>query len=161
MSHSELMAIQGSKSSGSLQLLPISEAELADSSQPCNERKGEEEEDGQGVRRRSAQETTRTCRMKEEKDHLNYETKQSMSRSVSVDRGSRSSVGRLETAEVAIQVNSLFSCLLLPSTFLLPPDLCLLHPFSCTEGPMRPRMRTLVRMQNEVPWKGSDRPQKT
>jgi hypothetical protein len=36
-----------------------------------------------GGRRRSVQEGsgTRTCRMKEEKNHLNYETKQSMTRS--------------------------------------------------------------------------------
>ena len=29
------------------------------------------------------------------------------------------------------------------------------------EGPMRPQMHTLVRMWTEVPWKGSNRPQKT
>ena len=29
-----------------------------------------------------------------------------------------------------------------------------------TEGPMRPQMRTFVRMRTKVPWKGSNRPQK-
>ena len=42
MSHSELMAISGSKSSGSLQLLPISESKAGSPapSEPCNDRPG-------------------------------------------------------------------------------------------------------------------------
>merc|ERR1711913_222340 len=59
-------------------------------------------------RRKSIHETslTRTCKQKEEKNNLNYETKQSMSRSASVDGiNNRNNNPRLETAEVAVQVN--------------------------------------------------------
>merc|ERR1719158_502619 len=105
MSHSELMAISGSKSSGSLQLLPISESKAGSPapSEPCNDRPGsrggapmvatvreEEEEEEVEVagrrdeasqasistptnlaRRRSITET-KTFRLKEEKNHINY-----------------------------------------------------------------------------------------
>jgi len=130
MSHSELMAISGSKSSGSLQLLPISESKAGSPapSEPCNDRPGsrggvpmvatvreEEEEEEVEVagrrdeasqasfstptnlaRRRSITET-KTFRLKEEKNHINYETQQSMSRGEAKPR--------LNTAEVAIQVD--------------------------------------------------------
>merc|ERR1719209_1853862 len=131
MSHSELMAISGSKSSGSLQLLPISESKAGSPapSEPCNDRPGsrggvpmvatvreEEEEEEVEVaggrrdeasqaslttpanlaRRRSITET-KTFRLKEEKNHINYETQQSMSRG--------EAKARLATAEVAIQVD--------------------------------------------------------
>ena len=177
MSHSELMAISGSKSSGSLQLLPISESKAGSPapSEPCNDRPGsrggvpmvatvrEEEEEEVEVagrrdeasqaslgqipypslaplgalyltisgdpanplppystrelhpsidllfslqasistptnlaRRRSITET-KTFRLKEEKNHINYETQQSMSRGEAKPR--------LNTAEVAIQVS--------------------------------------------------------
>merc|ERR1719370_2120024 len=129
MSHSELMAISGSKSSGSLQLLPISESKAVSPapSEPCNDRPGsrggvpmvatvrEEEEEEVEVagrrdeasqasistptnlaRRRSITET-KTFRLKEEKNHINYETQQSMSRGEAKPR--------LNTAEVAIQVD--------------------------------------------------------
>merc|ERR1719209_1883318 len=129
MSHSELMAISGSKSSGSLQLLPISESKAGSPapSEPCNDRPGsrggvpmvatvrEEEEEEVEVagrrdeasqasistptnlaRRRSITET-KTFRLKEEKNHINYETQQSMSRG--------EAKARLNTAEVAIQVD--------------------------------------------------------
>jgi len=134
MSHSELMAISGSKSSGSLQLLPISESKAGSPapSEPCNDRPGsrgglppmaspmvatvkeEEEEDVEVAgrrdeasqaslsaptnmtRRRSITET-KTFRLKEEKNHINYETQQSMSRG--------EAKLRLNTAEVAIQVD--------------------------------------------------------
>merc|ERR1719370_1904354 len=129
MSHSELMAISGSKSSGSLQLLPISESKAGSPapSEPCNDRPGsrggvpmvatvrEEEEEEVEVagrrdeasqasfstptnlaRRRSITET-KTFRLKEEKNHINYETQQSMSRG--------DAKPRLNTAEVAIQVD--------------------------------------------------------
>merc|ERR1711892_1554877 len=156
MSHSELMSISGSKNSGSLQLLPISESgrstpasqcsnvTVADIlySEPCNDHPNNagcatsksvvetlvevseedfDEEDnktktardsfneakGRVVkkkdesiqaslqssnirtgRRKSVHETSMSrtgCKQKEEKNNLNYETKQSMSRSASVD----------------------------------------------------------------------------
>merc|ERR1719189_1592896 len=125
-----LMAISGSKSSGSLQLLPISESKAGSPapSEPCNDRPGsrggvvpmvatvrEEEEEEVEVagrrdeasqasfstptnlaRRRSITET-KTFRLKEEKNHINYETQQSMSRG--------EAKARLNTAEVAIQVD--------------------------------------------------------
>merc|ERR1719189_2381037 len=125
-----LMAISGSKSSGSLQLLPISESKAGSPapSEPCNDRPGsrggvvpmvatvrEEEEEEVEVagrrdeasqasfstptnlaRRRSITET-KTFRLKEEKNHINYETQQSMSRGEAKPR--------LNTAEVAIQVD--------------------------------------------------------
>merc|ERR550517_1379650 len=123
------MAISGSKSSGSLQLLPISESKAGSPapSEPCNDRPGsrggvpmvatvrEEEEEEVEVagrrdeasqaslttpanlaRRRSITET-KTFRLKEEKNHINYETQQSMSRGEAKPR--------LNTAEVAIQVD--------------------------------------------------------
>merc|ERR1719382_1318250 len=123
------MAISGSKSSGSLQLLPISESKAGSPapSEPCNDRPGsrggvpmvatvreEEEEDVEVAgrrdeasqaslstpanlaRRRSITET-KTFRLKEEKNHINYETQQSMSRG--------EAKARLTTAEVAIQVD--------------------------------------------------------
>merc|ERR550517_2187374 len=125
------MAISGSKSSGSLQLLPISESKAGSPapSEPCNDRPGsrggvpmvatvreEEEEEEVEVaggrrdeasqaslstptnlaRRRSITET-KTFRLKEEKNHINYETQQSMSRG--------EAKARLNTAEVAIQVD--------------------------------------------------------
>jgi len=184
MSHSELMSISGSKNSGSLQLLPISESgrstpasqcsnvTVADIpySEPCNDHPNNsgcatsksvvetlvevseedfDEEDnktktardnfneakGRAVkkkdessqasiqssnlrtgRRKSIHETsmTRTCKQKEEKNNLNYETKQSMSRSASVDginnrnnnnNNNNNNNQKLETAEVAVQVN--------------------------------------------------------
>merc|ERR1719209_2921092 len=131
MSHSELMAISGSKSSGSLQLLPISESKAGSPapSEPCNDRPGsrggvpmvatvrEEEEEEEvevaGGRRDEASQAslttpanlarsrsiteTKTFRLKEEKNHINYETQQSMSRG--------EAKARLATAEVAIQVD--------------------------------------------------------
>merc|ERR1719228_2152712 len=153
MSHSELMAISGSKSSGSLQLLPISESkagspasvcstsglETAPCTDTCNdhpasrtgsvetvqeveeeeEQEEEQENTGHGrldmisqssiptVRKTSLQDSTatRTYRKKEEKNHYNYETKQSMTRCASMDRLSRLTPVRLETAEVAVQVD--------------------------------------------------------
>merc|ERR1719500_2706917 len=130
MSHSELMAISGSKSSGSFQLLPISESKAGSPapSEPCNDRPGsrggvpmvatvrEEEEEEVEVagrrdeasqasfstptnlaRRRSITET-KTFRLKEEKNHINYETQQSI-----MSRGEAKP--KLNTAEVAIQVD--------------------------------------------------------
>ena len=178
MSHSELMSISGSKNSGSLQLLPISESgrstpasqcsniTVADIpySEPCNDHPNGsgcassksvvetlvevseedfDEEDNKTKtardkfneakertvnkkdesiqasiqttnlrtgRRKSIHETsmTRTCKQKEEKNNLNYETKQSMSRSASVDginTRHNNNNHKLETAEVAVQVN--------------------------------------------------------
>ena len=184
MSHSELMSISGSKNSGSLQLLPISESGRSTPasqcsnvtvaeipySEPCNDHPNNsgcatsksvvetlvevseedfDEEDnktktardnfneakGRAVkkkdessqasiqssnlrtgRRKSIHETsmTRTCKQKEEKNNLNYETKQSMSRSASVDginnrnnnnNNNNNNNQKLETAEVAVQVN--------------------------------------------------------
>merc|ERR1719500_1825433 len=110
MSHSELMAISGSKSSGSFQLLPISESKAGSPapSEPCNDRPGsrggvpmvatvreeEEEEVEVGGRRDEASQAsistptnlarrrsiteTKTFRLKEEKNHINYETQQSI-----------------------------------------------------------------------------------
>lgn len=130
MSHSELMAISGSKSSGSLQLLPISESKAGSPapSEPCNDRPGsrggvpmvatvreeEEEEVEVGGRRDEASQAsistptnlarrrsiteTKTFRLKEEKNHINYETQQSI-----MSRGEAKP--RLNTAEVAIQVD--------------------------------------------------------
>ena len=112
MSHTELMAMSASKSSGSLQLLPL--VSPARSPHPDNDRpvsrtsvptlteevEEEEWERREEARGRAGQEqATRTCRIKEEKNHLNYETKQSMS------RGGEGVKGRLETAEVAVQVS--------------------------------------------------------
>merc|ERR550517_1252051 len=104
------MAISGSKSSGSLQLLPISESKAGSPapSEPCNDRPGsrggvpmvatvrEEEVEVAGGRRDEASQAslttpanlarrrsiteTKTFRLKEEKNHINYETQQSMSR---------------------------------------------------------------------------------
>merc|ERR1719228_2004538 len=176
MSHSELMSISGSKNSGSLQLLPISESGRSTPasqcsnvtvaeipySEPCNDHPNntgcatsksvvetlvevseedfDEEENktktarddfneakGRVVkkkdesiqasiqtnnlrtgRRKSIHETSRTCKQKEEKNNLNYVTKQSMSRSASVDginKHSNNNNPKLETAEVAVQVN--------------------------------------------------------
>lgn len=180
MSHSELMSISGSKNSGSLQLLPISESgrstpasqcsnvTVADIpySEPCNDHPNNagcatsksvvetlvevseedfDEEDNKTKtardtfneakgraekkkdesiqasiqssnlrtgRRKSIHETsmTRTFKQKEEKNNLNYETKQSMSRSASVDginnrHNNNNNNHKLETAEVAVQVN--------------------------------------------------------
>merc|ERR1711892_820000 len=178
MSHSELMSISGSKNSGSLQLLPISESgrstpasqcsnvTVADIlyNEPCNDHPNNagcatsksvvetlvevseedfDEEDNKTKtardkfneakertvnkkdesiqasiqttnlrtgRRKSIHETsmTRTCKQKEEKNNLNYETKQSMSRSASVDginTRHNNNNHKLETAEVAVQVN--------------------------------------------------------
>merc|ERR1719228_786681 len=182
MSHSELMSISGSKNSGSLKLLPISESGRSTPasqcsnvtvaeipySEPCNdhpnnsscaasksfvetlvevseedfdeednktktarddfnEAKGrvvkKKDESSQASiqssnlrtgRRKSIHETsmTRTCKQKEEKNNLNYETKQSMSRSASVDginnrnnNNNNNNNPKLETAEVAVQVN--------------------------------------------------------
>merc|ERR1712128_293482 len=179
MSHSELMSISGSKNSGSLQLLPISESgrstpasqcsnvTVADIlySEPCNDHPNNagcatsksvvetlvevseedfDEEDnktktardsfneakGRVVkkkdesiqaslqssnirtgRRKSVHETSMSrtgCKQKEEKNNLNYETKQSMSRSASVDginNRHNNNNHKLETAEVAVQVN--------------------------------------------------------
>merc|ERR1712106_478161 len=174
----ELMSISGSKNSGSLQLLPISESgrstpasqcsniTVADIpySEPCNDHPNGsgcassksvvetlvevseedfDEEDNKTKtardkfneakertvnkkdesiqasiqttnlrtgRRKSIHETsmTRTCEQKEEKNNLNYETKQSMSRSASVDginTRHNNNNHKLETAEVAVQVN--------------------------------------------------------
>merc|ERR1719500_67507 len=130
MSHSELMAISGSKSSGSFQLLPISESKAGSPapSEPCNDRPGsrggvpmvatvreeEEEEVEVGGRRDEASQAsistptnlarrrsiteTKTFRLKEEKNHINYETQQSI-----MSRGEAKP--RLNTAEVAIQVD--------------------------------------------------------
>merc|ERR1719350_2564052 len=130
MSHSELMAISGSKSSGSLQLLPISESKAGSPapSEPCNDRPGsrggvpmvatvreeEEEEVDLGGRRDEASQAsistptnlarrrsiteTKTFRLKEEKNHINYETQQSI-------MGRGETKPRLNTAEVAIQVD--------------------------------------------------------
>jgi len=176
MSHSELMSISGSKNSGSLQLLPISESGRSTPasqcsnvtvaeipySEPCNDHPNNtgcatsksvvetlvevseddfDEEDNRSktardkfneakgrivkkkdesiqasiqtnnlrtVRRKSIHETSRTCKQKEEKNNLNYVTKQSMSRSASVDginKHSNNNNPKLETAEVAVQVN--------------------------------------------------------
>jgi len=177
MSPSELMSISGSKNSGSLQLLSISESgrstpasqcsnvTVADIpySEPCNDHPSNSgcnnsksvvetlvevsEEDfdeddnktktardkineakGRAVkkkdesiqasiqsniksgRRKSIHEASgnRTCKQKEEKNNLNYETKQSMSRSASVDginNRNNNNNNKLETAEVAVQVN--------------------------------------------------------
>merc|ERR550517_443912 len=123
------MAISGSKSSGSLQLLPISESKAGSPapSEPCNDRPGsrggvpmvatvreeEEEVEVAGGRRDEASQAslttpanlarrrsiteTKTFRLKEEKNHINYETQQSMSRGEAKPR--------LNTAEVAIQVD--------------------------------------------------------
>merc|ERR1719398_640761 len=130
MSHSELMAISASKSSGSLQLLPISESKAGSPapSEPCNDRpgsrggvpmvatvrEGEEEEVEVGGRRDEASQAsistptnlarrrsiteTKTFRLKEEKNHINYETQQSI-----MSRGEAKP--KLNTAEVAIQVD--------------------------------------------------------
>jgi len=130
MSHSELMAISGSKSSGSLQLLPISESKAGSPapSEPCNDRPGsrggvpmvatvreeEEEEVDVGGRRDEASQAsistptnlarrrsiteTKTFRLKEEKNHINYETQQSI-------MGRGEAKPRMNTAEVAIQVD--------------------------------------------------------
>jgi len=175
MSHSELMSISGSKNSGSLQLLPISESgrstpaslcsnvTVADIpySEPCNDHPNNtgcatsksvvetlvevseedfDEEDNiiktardsyneaneravkkkdesiqasiqsshlRTGRRKSIHETSRTFKQKEEKNNLNYETKQSMSRSASVDgiNNRHTNNNKLETAEVAVQVD--------------------------------------------------------
>ena len=72
----------------------------------------------QSSRRRSLQENavSRTFKQKEEKNNINYETKQSMSRSASVDgiNNKNSSNNKLQTAEVAVQVN-LTKCASSPS----------------------------------------------
>jgi len=59
------------------------------------------------TRRKSKQETTapRTFNQKEEKNNINYETKQSMNRSGNINNNNNNNNNRQQTAEVAVQVD--------------------------------------------------------